>query len=121
MAKWTAVVMVVVAAMSAGCRRAAPEDPSGAAAPKVAKKSPKYPSRIHAKRAPDPIARPEKPLDLAEAQRFFLRLVNRDREAEGLDPVTWDPVAERAGRVHATDMAEHGFTSHYGTDGSVPE
>jgi hypothetical protein len=56
-----------------------------------------------------------------EAQRYFLRLVNRDREAEGLEPVVWDSPAEKAGQEHADDMAQHGFTSHWGSDGSVPE
>src|SRR5689334_18277312 len=106
MAKWMAAVVIV--AMSAGCRHAPTEIAASSSQPKAAKKSPKYPARIHAKRAPETIARPEKPLSLGDAQRYFVRLVNRDRQAEGLEPVTWDPVAERAGRVHAVDMAENG-------------
>src|SRR5579859_2414002 len=119
MAKWTAAVLIV--AMGAGCRRAATDVVATSAPPQVAKKSPKYPARIHPKRAPETIARPEKSLSLADAQKYFVELVNRDRQAEGLEPVTWDPVAERAGKVHAVDMAMNGYTSHYGTDGSVPE
>jgi uncharacterized protein YkwD len=86
--------------------------------PKEAKK---YPARIHAKHKPEPIARPTGALSLSEARRYFLRLVNRDREAEGLEPVTYDATAEKAGQEHAVDMATHGYTAHWGTDGSVPE
>src|SRR5690349_13429597 len=106
----------------AACRPGAAANVSTAPVRKGAPaKEVKYPSRVHAKRAPATVARPDKPMPLGEAQRYFLKLVNRDREAEGLEPVVWDPIAERAGREHAADMAEHGFTSHHGTDGSVPE
>jgi uncharacterized protein YkwD len=86
-----------------------------------AKESKKYPPRIHAKHKPEPIARPSGALSLSEARKYFLRLVNRDREAEGLEPVTYDSAAEKAGQEHAMDMATHGYTAHWGTDGSVPE
>src|SRR5260370_22770462 len=119
MVKWTAVLVLTLA--GSGCRHSGSDVPSSAPATKAAKKSPKYPARIHAKKSPETVARPDRPLDLAEAQRYFLKLVNRDRQAEGLEPVAWDPIAERAGRAHAADMAEHGYTSHFGTDGSVPE
>jgi uncharacterized protein YkwD len=85
------------------------------------KEAKKYPPRIHAKHKPEPIARPSGAMSLADARRYFLRLVNRDREAEGLEPVTYDAAAEKAGQEHAIDMATHGFTAHWGTDGSVPE
>jgi hypothetical protein len=60
-------------------------------------------------------------MDRAHAEQYVLALVNRDREAEGLDSVVWDDTAERAGQRHAEDMARHGYTAHGGTDGSVPE
>jgi uncharacterized protein YkwD len=108
-------------ALAAGCRPSAGPAVSGGTEGRGAAKESKYPARIHAKHAPKAVARPDKPLTVPEAQRYFLKLVNRDRDAEGLEPVTWDPVAEKAGREHAADMAAHGFTSHHGTDGSVPE
>jgi uncharacterized protein YkwD len=77
--------------------------------------------RIHEKREPAPISRPAKPMPLAEARKYFLRLVNRDREREGLEPVVFDTTAQKAAQEHSDDMASHGFTAHYGTDGSVPE
>jgi len=60
-------------------------------------------------------------MPLAEARKYFIRLVNRDREREGLEPVVLDTTAQKAAQEHADDMARHGFTAHYGTDGSVPE
>jgi hypothetical protein len=51
----------------------------------------------------------------------MLTLINRDREAAGLEPVGLDPVAAIGAERHARDMAEHGYTAHWGTDGSVPE
>jgi hypothetical protein len=67
------------------------------------------------------VARPSGPLEADQAERWVLELMNRDREAEGLAPLEWDPVAARAGRAHAEDMARNGFTAHWGTDGSFPE
>jgi len=81
----------------------------------------KHPPRIHEKREPAPIARPAKPMPLAEARKYFLRLINRDREREGLEPVVMDGTAQKAAQEHADDMASHGYTAHFGTDGSVPE
>ncbi|MBN2196269.1 MAG: CAP domain-containing protein [Polyangiaceae bacterium] len=64
---------------------------------------------------------PTGPLLLEDARAFVLALVNRDRADQGLPPVTIDPTASEAAQIHAEDMARHGFTSHWGTDGSVPE
>lgn len=60
-------------------------------------------------------------LDYAEAQRFVLGLVNRDRKKAGLPPVVLDDAASKAGLRHARDMAEKGFTGHVGSDGATPE
>ena len=68
-----------------------------------------------------PIRRPEGPLTLEQATRFVVDLVNHDRATFGLPAVDWDETAGRGGQVHAEDMAEHGYTAHWGTDGSVPE
>ncbi len=86
-----------------------------------AREAKKYPPRVHARHKPEKVARPAGALSLADARRYLLRLINRDREAEGLEPVMADVTAEKAGQEHATDMAMHGFTAHWGTDGSVPE
>jgi uncharacterized protein YkwD len=61
------------------------------------------------------------PMTRDEAERYVLALVNADRAEHGLPALAWDETAARAARRHAEDMAAHGFTAHWGTDGSVPE
>lgn len=68
-----------------------------------------------------PVQRPSGLLPVEEAGRYVLRLVNHDRAAAGLAPVEWDDTAAKGGVRHAADMAAHGYTAHWGTDGSVPE
>ena len=34
--------------------------------------------------------------------------------------IIWDESLEAAAKLHVSDMAEHDFLSHYGTDGSTP-
>lgn len=70
---------------------------------------------------PAELPAPGKPMPRAEAQRYVLALVNRDRAAHKLPPVALDETAARAGQRHAEDMAKVGFTGHWGSDGSVPE
>jgi uncharacterized protein YkwD len=61
-------------------------------------------------------------MSIAEARRYMLELINRDRASMGLSPVALDEGAPtRAGQAHAEDMAENGYLGHWGTDGSVPE
>ena len=108
-----AVVCSIAACGSKRAPRPLPPELRAAAA--------KHPPRIHEKREPAPIARPAKPMPLAEARKYFLRLINRDREREGLEPVVMDGTAQKAAQEHADDMANHGYTAHFGTDGSVPE
>jgi uncharacterized protein YkwD len=63
-----------------------------------------------------------KPLKMAEARKFALRLINRDRATQGLPPVVLDEGAPtEAAMRHVRDMTKHGFTGHWGSDGSVPE
>ncbi len=68
-----------------------------------------------------PVSRPAGLLTRSQAEKYILDLINRDRAKHGLAAVQWDPTAARAGQRHADDMARHGFTAHWGTDGSVPE
>lgn len=65
--------------------------------------------------------RPAGPLDLETARSYVLELVNAERQAHGLPSVERDESAERAALEHAADMAQLGFTAHWGSDGSVPE
>lgn len=61
------------------------------------------------------------PMNLEDARSYVLALVNRDRSDAGLSLVERDEVAEGAAQRHAEDMSRHGFTAHWGSDGSVPE
>jgi hypothetical protein len=60
-------------------------------------------------------------MNLEQARRYVLALVNRDRAEHGLPAVVMDDAANRAGQRHAEDMARVGYTAHWGSDGSVPE
>jgi hypothetical protein len=60
-------------------------------------------------------------MQLDAARKYVLALVNRDRAAEGLEPVEMVDVAAKSAQRHVEDMVAHGFTAHWGTDGSVPE
>ncbi|HSO37320.1 MAG TPA: CAP domain-containing protein [Labilithrix sp.] len=69
-----------------------------------------------------PLARPTKKLTAAEARRYMVSLVNRDRATQGLGPVELDEGPPTvAGQAHAEDMARLGYLGHWGSDGSVPE
>ena len=64
---------------------------------------------------------PKSAMNIEQARRYVLALVNRDRALHGVSQLTLDDVASRAGQRHAEDMARAGYTAHWGTDGSVPE
>jgi uncharacterized protein YkwD len=89
--------------------------------PGSAAKAPAARASTPAKSEPAAPVRPSGLLALREAREYMLKLVNRDRAAEGLDPVGWDETAAKGGQKHADDMVLHGFVGHLGTDGSVPE
>jgi uncharacterized protein YkwD len=68
------------------------------------------------------IERPTKPVNVADARRYMLALINRDRATAGLRPVELDEGAPTvAGQLHAEDMVRLGYLGHWGSDGSVPE
>jgi hypothetical protein len=61
-------------------------------------------------------------MTVAQARRYMVVLINRDRASQGLAPVELDEGPPTlAGQSHADDMATHGYLGHWGTDGSVPE
>src|SRR5450432_3984627 len=78
-------------------------------------------SAQHAPLATTPVAHPKGPMNVEQARRYVLALVNHDRAENGLPAVVLDDTASRAGQRHADDMARSGYTAHWGTDGSVPE
>jgi uncharacterized protein YkwD len=80
------------------------------------------PSAEPAASAASPPSAAAERLTLAEARRYMVELVNRDRASMGLPPVAFDDgPATHAGQAHAEDMARNGYLGHWGTDGSVPE
>ncbi len=68
-----------------------------------------------------PVTAPTGPLSAEEVTEYLLAVINRDRAEHDLDPVQLDQTASRAAERHVRDMTIHGFTGHWGTDGSVPE
>jgi uncharacterized protein YkwD len=65
---------------------------------------------------------PARWLDVPQARRYMLQLINRDRATQGLAAVELDEGPPTAsGQRHAEDMASHAFLGHWGSDGSVPE
>ena len=68
------------------------------------------------------LTRPTHKLTTAEARRYMLALINRDRRIEKLPPVVLDTGPPTvSGQAHADDMAHLGYLGHWGSDGSVPE
>jgi hypothetical protein len=51
----------------------------------------------------------------------MLDLVNADRTANGLQPLSWDETAALAGQRHSEEMAQFGYMSHWNMDGYGPE
>ena len=116
----TSLGLVALAALVVGCAHPPAVTPP---APLVAPVS--TPASTAAAGAPPsgaPIARPTKKLTVAEARRYMVTLVNRDRATQSLAPLTLDEgPPTTAGQAHAEDMARLGYLGHWGSDGSVPE
>ncbi|HSY23050.1 MAG TPA: CAP domain-containing protein [Polyangiaceae bacterium] len=109
-----AFVVVCAACGAASADATAPA--RGVASPPVGASPPSHTTN---EPAIDP---PAGALTLAQARRYMLDLINRDRRSMGLAPVTLDLDAPTAaGQRHAEDMASHAYLGHWGTDGSVPE
>ncbi len=87
--------------------------PRATAAPSVLPTPTPSPSRP----LPSPTATP----DFDRLARYMLELVNRDRAASGVEPVEWDETAALAARLHAEEMAVHGYLSHWDLMGRGPE
>lgn len=60
-------------------------------------------------------------LDVESLQDLMLDLINQDRVASGLGKVEWDETAAQAGVVHAQDMLENGYFSHWNLVGLGPD
>jgi uncharacterized protein YkwD len=120
-----ACVALALSVAGAACARPgtavspAPPGPSGTDAPLAPGVAAAEPV---AGAPPAPALAPAGKLTLAQARRYMLQLINRDRATQGLPPVVLDDgAAQRSGQGHAEDMAKNAYLGHWGTDGSVPE
>jgi uncharacterized protein YkwD len=108
-----------VAAAGLGFAACASASQSGSAA--KASQASSASSTEPARRKVLPVVPPKSAMNVEQARRYVLALVNRDRAEHGLSQLVMDEAANRAGQRHAEDMARAGYTAHWGTDGSVPE
>jgi uncharacterized protein YkwD len=60
------------------------------------------------------------PPDDIEKEQSVMDQINQHRQAHGLTPLDLASELTQAARRHSHDMAENGFTSHTGSDGSDP-
>jgi hypothetical protein len=61
------------------------------------------------------------PPDFHAMQQYMLKLINQDRQANGLSQLARDDIAARSATQHALEMARFGFLSHWNLDGYGPE
>lgn len=66
-------------------------------------------------------AAPDEVLDLTEARKYMLKLINRDRATTGARPVVLDELASAAAKEHSDEMAVNGYVGHWGLDGRKPD
>lgn len=59
--------------------------------------------------------------DIPALQQFMLSLINDERQASGLQKLTWDEIAATAGLLHAKEMAHFGYISHWDLEGYGPD
>jgi uncharacterized protein YkwD len=55
-----------------------------------------------------------------EAEEEMLRLLNEERVARGLAPLTADPALREVARAHSADMFQRGYFAHVNPDGQDP-
>jgi uncharacterized protein YkwD len=60
-------------------------------------------------------------MPLTDARQYMLDLINRDRKANGLNPVVLDQTATEAGQQHAEEMARMCYLSHWDQMGRLPD
>lgn len=67
------------------------------------------------------LAQSSSELSIADARQYMILLINKDRKSMGLNEVTADDIAERAGNLHSDEMAKLGYLSHWDTLGRKPD
>jgi len=58
--------------------------------------------------------------DEAELRIFAVRLINRDRQLNGLPPLVEDPLLVQAAQLHAEDMKTRNYYAHVTLEGETP-
>jgi uncharacterized protein YkwD len=58
-------------------------------------------------------------LSRPELEQQMLQLVNKERTAQGLAPLLWEPSLLGAARSHSQDMLARGYFSHYSLEGKT--
>ena len=109
--------LVALALLTSACAR----DRGPVAAPPAVAGATPAPGTATSHAAQKTAARPAGPVRQTEARTYGLSLINRDRAAAGLGPLTLDETAGAAALRHVRDLVGHGVTAHWGSDGSVPE
>lgn len=71
--------------------------------------------------APDPTSVPAPPPgdDMAALAAEIFRLINAERAAHGLGPLSYNATLARAAQLHAEDCYQRGWCGHTGSDGST--
>lgn len=59
-------------------------------------------------------------LDLQQAREYMLELINKSRADNGAPPVKLDEIANKAGQMHAEDMANNNYLGHWDLAGKLP-
>lgn len=59
-------------------------------------------------------------VSLSKIPKQALRLVNRDRELNGLSPLTEDSLLSQTAQLHAEDMMKRDFYAHVTAEGKTP-
>jgi uncharacterized protein YkwD len=67
---------------------------------------------------PVPAERTKPSLSIAELEREVHLLINKERQAKGLSPLTWNSALSGIARKHSQDMAKRNFFSHQSPEGS---
>lgn len=60
------------------------------------------------------------PRSLPELRAFALKLINRDRQLNGLSPLVEDPLLAQTAQLHAEDMKARNYYAHVTPEGKTP-
>lgn len=60
-------------------------------------------------------------LNIEALEELMLELINDARRDSGLNPVAWDAFAASVGELHAQDMSDHQYFSHWNLSGFGPD